>query len=180
MKKILLFLSLLSLISLISLLLSSCVSEPDPADDWSLPIGSEMPRFEVALTDGSVVLSESLKGKPTMLVFFNTSCSDCREELPVVQRIYDDMKEDINLLCISREQDKVSVREYWKENSLTLPVSAQPNRYIYNLFAKSVIPRIFIFDASGILTAAFSDSPLPNYTDLHTPLTGSIIAKKGS
>ncbi|MEM5786660.1 MAG: redoxin domain-containing protein, partial [Syntrophobacteraceae bacterium] len=41
-----------------------------------------MPDFSIRTFDGSTYSRESLKGKPLMLVFWNTWCPICRRELP--------------------------------------------------------------------------------------------------
>ena len=69
-------------------------------------------------------------------------------------------------MAISREQDAVAVGEYWADNGLTIPFSAQTDRTVYHLFAYSSIPRIYVVDASRIVRAVFTDSPLATSEDL--------------
>ena len=40
------------------------------------------PHFELRDLNGKVVSSDSLKGKPTLLVFWATWCPTCKDELP--------------------------------------------------------------------------------------------------
>ena len=153
---------------------TSCIGEDDPSDAWSLPLGSEIPQFEVTLLDGTKVNSADLAGSTAVIVLFNTSCSDCRAELPVVNDVYKTINAElgdenrsetrgtVRFLCIARAEGAESVTQFWTENSLILPVSPQPDKAVYSLFAESVIPRIMIFSPSGRLTASFADAPLPS------------------
>ncbi len=117
--------------------------------------GQLLPVFSVGLLDGTVVATDSLYGHPSVIVFFNTGCLDCRKELPVLQQLYEEFGRRIRFLCISREEAAEKVAAYWCEHGLTLPVSAQADRAVYSLFACRTIPRIYISDAAGRVTKVF-------------------------
>ena len=57
----------------------ACVNDKEEPV-WSLQPGDRLPDFEVVMSDGRRITTESLKGKHSVIVFFNTSCSDCRRE----------------------------------------------------------------------------------------------------
>ncbi len=141
------------------LLLSACVADNEPYNDFALEKGDLMPQFSIMLNNGTPITSANLLGAPSMIVFFNTSCPDCRKELPVVNRVVQTTA--IRTICIAREENESSIAGFWSAEQLTLPYSPQPDRRVFELFAAQTIPRIFIFNASGIVTAAFSDNPLP-------------------
>lgn len=157
------------------LMFSSCINEPEE-EIWSLKPGEPCPQFAITLSDGTDVTTASLAGQTTMILFFDTSCSDCREELPVVQSVYDritDLGADAagtGIICISRGEPASSVAPYWEAQGLTLPYSAQPDRTVYDLFASSLIPRIYVISPSLTITAAFADAPLPSAQELMAAL----------
>ncbi|MDE6231378.1 MAG: TlpA family protein disulfide reductase [Muribaculaceae bacterium] len=158
----LLFLLPILLSSLLLLTISSCVSEepqPDP-----LEVGDSCPRFSI-LTDAGLTLSmPDSDGRYSVIIFFNTECPDCRKELPVIQNVYDEInRQDIpaTLIAISRNQSEEEVASYWRHNNLSIPFSAQTDTKIYNLFAASIIPRIYIANPDGIITHIWTDTPLP-------------------
>lgn len=164
MKRILLF--YLAFIPL--LILPSCISEDEP-EATSLSPGDKCPEFTLKMNDGSTVATSDLKGEKSIIVFFNTSCSDCRKELPEIQKVYDRItaeKLNVHLLCISRAEGAESIAGFWKENNLTLPYSAQEDRTVYNLFASSVIPRIYILSPDLIITHSWSDNPMPTAQEI--------------
>ncbi len=137
----------------------SCISE-DIKPDASISIGDTMPDFSIQLNDGSVLTSASLIGDVSMVVLFNTSCNDCRAELPIIESAQ--QRTQVKTVCISRSESNESIVTFWKENNLTLPYSAQPDDKIFKLFAASVIPRIYIFSSEGKVCSSFSDNPLPD------------------
>ena len=55
-----------------------------------------------------------------------------------------------------------------------MPYSAQKDRNIYELFAVSRIPRIYISDENGTVRYIFTDDPVPSYDDLKSSLESLI------
>ena len=152
-----------------TLLLVSCIRDSGNRAGALVP-GDMLPEFQVTMNDGSTVnVPDDLKGGVSCIVFFNTECRDCREELPVIQRLSDELT-DVGFLLISRAEEEASVSSWWAENGLSMPFSPQPDRKIYELFASSVIPRIYISDKNARIVAAFSDNPLPTYDSLKSIL----------
>ena len=156
---------------LVMLFMSSCLSESDD-NSAAVSIGQAVPQFKtnVALTDSAdwryntsrnyIFDSQLALGRRGVYVFFHTSCRDCQRELPVIQAFYDKVKADstISLVCISRAEAEDEVMNYWQQQGFTLPVSPQPDRRIYEMFASSVIPRTYITDRRGKVTNIFTDS----------------------
>lgn len=148
--------------------LTACIYEEDEPE-YSLATGEPLPDFSVTLLNGEVFSTARLSGSGTanlLIVFFNTDCSDCRHDLPLVQELYDEILADetlarnTRLICIAREEDATSIRNYWEANNLTLLASPQPDRTIYNLFASTGIPRLYLAQPSSdpafIITAAYA------------------------
>lgn len=118
-------------------------------------VGQTLPSFSVVMADSSSIATDSLLGRPSVIVFFNTTCSDCQRELPIVQQIYEELGDSVNFVCISRAEGAEDIAEYWSGNELTLPYSAQSDRAIYNLFATITIPRIYVSNSANVVTAKF-------------------------
>lgn len=136
-------------VSICCVLLTACIGEPDVEE--RVAVGDRLPAFSVTLDDGRVY--DSSAPGPSVIVFFHTSCSDCQRELPELDARYKAGEYDgVRIVCISRAEGAESISTFWREHGLTLPYSAQPDRRIYDLFASSVIPRIYTTDARGIVT----------------------------
>lgn len=148
------FISLL-IITLVTL--SSCLGKVEQVTSGSdiVRLGQQLPLFTITLNDNTTLNTAQLQGRPSVIVFFNTLCGDCRRELPIVQRVYDEYGQKVQFVCISRAQANDEVFTYWKENELTMPYSAQPDRSVYELFATGTIPRIYVSDASGTVCRYF-------------------------
>lgn len=152
--------STLCLLLTATLLAGSCITEGKHVsmDESNLVnVGQKLPDFSVALISGAEITTTSLTGRPTVIVLFNTGCSDCRRELPVVQRLYDEYADRVTFLCISREEGREEVEQYWNENHLTLPVAPQDDRTVFSLFALRSIPRVYVSDASLTVRTVFAE-----------------------
>ncbi|MDE6786994.1 MAG: TlpA family protein disulfide reductase [Muribaculaceae bacterium] len=137
------------------MLMAGCVGEKEEPE-WFLQPGDALPDFEVVTIDGQKVSSSDSYDATLIIVFFNTTCPDCQRELPILQRQYEDNlslpeSERSQYICISREEGSADVEQYWSENHLTLPVSAQNDRNIYSKFASIGIPRVF-YAKDGVIT----------------------------
>ena len=146
----------------------SCIHD-DPDQEFELKTGDRIPEFTVRMSDGATVTSAQLSEGPAVIMFFHTGCPDCQNTLPSVQRLYDNYKDEVKFVLISREQQDEEILPYWQEKGYTMPYSPQKDRKIYNLFATSRVPRVYIcYD--GKIVNFYTDDPIPYYEDLLTDL----------
>lgn len=152
-----------------------CINDDEPKDGVTLTAGDKLPQFSVTLNNGAIVSTSSLSGKPGVIVFFNTDCGDCRRELPVIQQLWDLYMDnsEVNITLIAREESEQHILNYWNENGFTMPFSPQENRDVYSLFAPNIIPRVYVYNAEGIITAAYGDKDMPTLQDLVTDITNA-------
>lgn len=153
--------------------LTSCIKEkPDGAD---LTVGDRIPDFTVEVSDGTSLTGAQLRDGVSCIVFFTTICPDCRETLPHVQRLYDEYADKgVRFAIISREDGYESVSTYWMEQGFTMPYSAQSDRTIYELFARTRVPRVYIC-RHGEIKQIFTDQPSnPSYEALKAALEGAL------
>jgi len=135
----------------------SCLKEEDYGAEAAdiVRVGDPLPAFSIRTHAGEEVSPAVLAGRPAVIVFFSTACSDCRRELPAVQRVYEADKALAAFVCIGREEAAETVAAFWRENGLTMPYSPQPDRSVYALFARQTIPRIYVADAKGQVRNVF-------------------------
>lgn len=118
-------------------------------------VGDTLPSFTICLHDSTMLSTADLLGRPSVLVFFATTCPDCQRELPTLNQRYLMHGRDTAFVLIAREQQDSTVATYWQEHSLSLPFSAQTDRRVYSLFAKRGIPRTYIADSNTIVCQAY-------------------------
>ena len=144
------------ILSMLCVLLS-CIKEKQTGAD--LTVGDRIPDFSIIMNDGTVVTAGGLSQGRACIVFFTTKCPDCQKTLPEIQKIYDEYSvEGVSFALISREEVAESIFRYWQESEFTMPYSAQSDRMIYELFAKTRVPRVYICK-DGVIKAIFTDQP---------------------
>ena len=155
MRKLLLFL-------MTALSVASCSSVVDDEDDAKeyVKVGDHVPLFsvETVLADGSTaVFSTAQLTGETVIVLFHTGCQDCQRELPRLNAYYLRHRSEpgFQMVAISREEGAESIAAFWQAQNLSIPYSAQADRRIYNLFASSVIPRVYFCSPEGIVTKIY-------------------------
>ena len=136
----------------------------------NIGVGDKIPAFDIVMEDGSSLSSEHLLGAPALLIFFHTTCPDCQRTLPVVQQAYERFGKEVRFVAISRGEGQADVRQWWNANGITLPFSAQQDSRVYELFATSRIPRVYVVDGKGIVRAAYDGNPCPEYAQLEKGL----------
>jgi peroxiredoxin len=156
-------------ILLLVLSMSSCIKEKQKGAD--LGVGDLIPDFTVAMNDGTQVTGALLREGVSVIAFFITQCGDCRETLPHIQQLYDEYAlKGVRFALISREDTEENILSFWKDNGFTMPFSAQSDRRIYELFARSRVPRVYIC-RDGVIKYIFSDKPsIPTYELLSASL----------
>ena len=158
---------------LIFTLLTSCIKEKQTGAD--LTIGDRLPDFAVQVSDGTILTGTQLREGVSFIMFFTTECPDCQKTLPVVQTLYNEYaSQGVRFAMISREDDADSVSSHWAQQGYIMPYSAQSDRRIYELFARTRVPRIYIC-RDGIIKSIFTDQPHnPTYEDLRVALDGAL------
>src|SRR5699024_1815662 len=87
--------------------------------------GDEAPDFELTQINDQnemekVRMSE-LQGKGVMLNFWATYCEPCEKEIPYMQSLYPDYKDDIEIVAVSLDTVKLVVDDINDKDDLTFP-----------------------------------------------------------
>ena len=144
--------------------LSGCIKERQTGAD--LKVGDSLPDFEVMMNDGTVVTDGLLRESVSIVMFFHTSCPDCQQTLPQMQKVYDNYaSEGVRIVLMSRDESRQSIESFWQEKSLKMPYSAQNDRKVYEKFARERIPRVYVNEKGGTIRYIFTDNPNPSYED---------------
>ena len=114
-------------------------------------VGDPAPSLAVADTNGAGFVLDDLRGKVVLLNFFATWCGPCLLELPHIQRLWDDNRDngDFVLLAIGREETSESVTAFQSKHGFTFPMAPDPECTSYSLFAKELIPRMYLISRDG-------------------------------
>ena len=121
--------------------------------------GQTAPDFTIQLENGQTKKLSDLKGKVVWINFFATWCGPCRQELPHLQKdVYEKLKnnKDFELIILGRKHTHSEVDKFKTEQKFTMPFYADPERSIFDQYAKQNIPRNFIIDKEGKIAVSSS------------------------
>lgn len=142
-------------------------------------VGDQVPDFVLTSSEGKDISSSSLSGQVYILNFFDTECPDCQKVLSVMQQIYNKYHGNVSVLNVPRSQTKEEVKKYWDKAGLSMPFYLPHDKNLYYKFATSTIPRTYIVDNGGTVSAAFSDAPIADLITIET-LLQQLFDKAGS
>ncbi len=117
--------------------------------------------YDLALTDGKGRKTSSdkvlKKGKPTVVLFWLTTCYPCRIEMAAIKKKYDQWAEetDFNLVAISTDFDKNydNYLKYVEKAEWPWEAYHDTNREFRNVMPGELngLPQTFVFDKNGEL-----------------------------
>ena len=131
---------------------------PKPSDAANKPgtltrIGQPAPDFSLKTLEGKVFALSEQRGRVVLLNFFATWCGPCQEELPQLERVWDEFhkSEAFSMLVIAREESVEKVRAFRAKQGFQFPMAADSEGSAYSRFAKERIPRTYLIARDGTI-----------------------------
>jgi peroxiredoxin len=119
-------------------------------------VGFTAPDFTLSDKNGKTWTLSELKGKVVFLNFWATWCPPCREEMPSMQRLYEQMPKDKFEMLAVLENDKPERGEaFAKELGLTFPILYDQAKHIWPTYGLTGLPETFIIDGNGRIREKF-------------------------
>jgi thiol-disulfide isomerase/thioredoxin len=111
-----------------------------------------IPKFSVTDQNGKTWTLENIKGKTTLINVWATWCGPCQRELPLLQQLYEQVKDrkDIQVITLNVDQDQSLVGPYLQKNKYSFPtLFAEP--FVREFAGPIGIPTTWISDATGTI-----------------------------
>ncbi len=126
------------------------VSKTGPFEQWS----KQLPDFKFYDLNGKLWTKDRLLGKTVVWVFWATWCGYCLSELPYVQKLYEDIEsnEDIILFAVSIDENPTDVEEFVRESQYTFPILLASD-FLSRYTDFPLIPQTWIIDGQGMIRA---------------------------
>ena len=94
--------------------------------------GRKAPKLKLKSLDGEVVSYKDLMGKPTVLVFWAVNCHSCKDELPKLNKLYEEYKDEVNFYAVVvNVNDLDEVRKTKEQWGFKMPVLIGTPETIY-------------------------------------------------
>jgi peroxiredoxin len=97
------------------------------------------------------------RGKVVVLNFWATWCPPCRKEMPDLERLYREFKDQGLVILAISDEDADKVRPFIAQQKVTYPILLDPGRKVNDLFQIEGIPKTFVYDRGGRLVAQSID-----------------------
>ncbi len=113
--------------------------------------------FTLADLGGAKWTLKEQRGKVVVLNFWATWCPPCRKEMPDLETLYRQFKDQGLVILAISDEDLGKVRPFISEQKVTYPILLDPGRKVNKLFQIEGIPKTFVYDRNGKLVAQSID-----------------------
>jgi peroxiredoxin len=113
--------------------------------------------FTLSDLEGKTWSLQGLHGKVVLVNFWATWCPPCRKEIPDLETLYRQFKDQGFLVLAISDEDKNKVQPFIAEHHTTFPILLDPGRKVNELFQIEGIPKTFVYNRDGKLAAEAID-----------------------
>ena len=110
------------------------------------------PAFELVTSAGEAVSNETLKGTPSLLVFWAPWCRVCQKELPEIAQFYrQDKPEALRVVSIGFADLRANVEAFVRSRPdvFVFPTAYDEERWVAQAFRINATPTYVALDAQG-------------------------------
>lgn len=132
--------------------------------DRFLPVevGTRAPDFTATNLQGETVSLSDLEGEVVLLNIWATWCPPCREEMPSMQRLYEELgPEGLHIVAVSIDAQQGTVdpsgrpggdvADFVRGMGLTFDIWRNPSGSIQQTYRTTGVPESFVIDRSGYI-----------------------------
>jgi peroxiredoxin len=116
------------------------------------PMKEAAPTPDFSLTDpeGKKISLKDFRGKTIFLNFWATWCEPCREEMPAMEKLYQEHKNNnFVVLAINVKDRRQEALAFVKELKLTYPIAFDPNAEVASLYGAWGLPTTYLIGPKG-------------------------------
>lgn len=113
------------------------------------------PNFTLKTMDGKEVSLDDYRGKIVFINFWATWCPYCVKEMPDLQKIYEENKDDLVILAVDVQESKATVENYMKDKDYTFPILLDEKGEVASTYYISSYPTTYFVDKEGYLLGGY-------------------------
>ncbi|MBU8914230.1 MAG: TlpA family protein disulfide reductase [Spirochaetales bacterium] len=121
-----------------------------------MPFQNRIPSedFVLATLEGDEQALADYHGKVVFLNFWATWCPPCREEMPSMQTLYDELSDDgLEIVAVNVLEAEDTVSAFVEENGFTYPVLLDRDGRVSLRYSVRAYPTTYILDRAGNVIA---------------------------
>lgn len=121
-----------------------------------LTVGAPAPGFVLQSLEGGEVSLSGLRGKLVFLNFWATWCKPCEDEMPAMERMYDELKDgNFEMLAVAVADDPEKIREFRDRLGLSFPILLDESGEVSARYQSFRFPETYWIDGSGKTLSRF-------------------------
>jgi len=110
------------------------------------------PEFELEDLAGKKAALSFWRGKLVLLNFWATWCPPCRAEMPSLELLYRDLKnEGFELVAVDLQEDRKEVQGFQAELGLSFPILLDRDGRVGSRYGVRNIPTSYLLDREGLI-----------------------------
>ena len=106
--------------------------------------------FELPTTSGETLRLSQYQGRPVLLSFGATWCPACEEELPTLQRLYE-QNPGLAVVLVDSGEKMAVVRSYIAGKRVTFPVAVDGQKAATRRYKVYAFPTLIFIDKAGVI-----------------------------
>jgi peroxiredoxin len=129
--------------------------QPDLGNDEDslTHVDQAAPDFALMTTEGVPFRLKELRGRVVLVNFFATWCVPCRQELPHLQRIWEEYSGDgdFRMVVVGQKESLETVKNFKEERHFGFPMAPDLAGSVFADYATESIPWTYLIDRNGII-----------------------------
>jgi peroxiredoxin len=125
--------------------------------------GFQAPDFELPTSQGKQISLSGLHGQPVIINLWASWCPPCREEMPALQKVYEDYREQgLEILAVNAtSQDDVQAAvEFSTRLGLTFPLLLDSDGRVSHLYQLQSLPTTYFVGRDGSIQEVVVGGPM--------------------
>ncbi|KIR02885.1 thiol:disulfide interchange protein (thioredoxin) [Lachnospiraceae bacterium TWA4] len=131
---------------------TACSKHSTQTNENAVEAGQDAPDFKVSLTSGEQFKLSENKDKVVLLNFWGTWCKPCVNEMPAIQKIYEEYKDRVQVIGSCDGEDRDVVDSFLEKNHFTYPVCYDMDGSLSAKYPTDGIPYTVIINKEGKIT----------------------------
>jgi cytochrome c biogenesis protein CcmG/thiol:disulfide interchange protein DsbE len=121
------------------------------------------PDFSLTNSDGEPVALSDLRGQAVLLNFWGSWCPPCKEEMPAMQKVYQDYKnEGFAILAVNAafQEQPGAATAFLTKNTLDFPILIDADGEVSRQYQIHAFPTSYFIDPDGIIQEIVIGGPM--------------------
>jgi len=115
-------------------------------------VSGPAPDFTLASSSGKNIKLSELRGEVVMVNFWASWCGPCREELPLLDDLYQQYRDyGFTLLGVNVDENRAAADKLLEQIPVSFPVLYDPNSAVSELYQVDAMPSTILIDRDGNL-----------------------------